>query len=319
MAELIEVVHTTTYRYAEPVHFGEHRMMFRPQPRHDMRVLHAELEVTPEHALRWITDSFSNSIAAVTFPGAARELKFVARFAIEQFGQANLELPLAPDAVTYPVEYSASEQLDLYPFLRPSAADPRGELKAWAQGFVRYAGGDTRRMLQAMMESIRREFSYRARYEEGTQHPLDTIQWRAGTCRDYAYLMLEACRQLGIAARFVSGYLYDPGRDGAADRGTLGAGSTHAWAEVCLPGAGWVPYDPTNLLTGGTELIRVATTRTPEQAMPLVGSFTGAAGAYLGMQVQVQVRKLGDLAELRMDEAIVQAAGWLARRLVARA
>ena len=118
-----------------------------------MRVLHAELEVTPEHALRWITDSFSNSIAAVTFPGAARELKFVARFAIEQFGQANLELPLAPDAVNYPVEYSASEQLDLYPFLRPSAADPRGELKAWAQGFVRYAGGDTRRMLQARADA----------------------------------------------------------------------------------------------------------------------------------------------------------------------
>jgi transglutaminase-like putative cysteine protease len=195
-----------------------------------MRVLRAELEVTPEHALRWVTDSFSNSIAAVTFPGAARELKFVARFAIEHFGQANIELPLAADAVTYPVEYSAGERLDLYPFLQPSAADPQGELKAWAQGFVRHAGGDTRRMLQAMMESIRHGFSYRARYEEGTQHPLDTIQWQAGTCRDYAYLMLEACRQLGIAARFVSGYLYDPGRDGAADRGTLGAGSTHAWA-----------------------------------------------------------------------------------------
>jgi transglutaminase-like putative cysteine protease len=318
MAELIEVVHTTTYRYKQPVQFGEHRMMFRPQPRHDMRVLHAELEVRPEHALRWVTDSFGNSIAAVTFAGPAAELQFVARFAIEHFGQANLELPLEPDAVIYPVEYSAAEQLDLYPFLQPHAADPQHALKAWAEGFVRAAGGDTRRMLQAMMESIRHDFTYRARDEEGTQHPLDTIERKGGTCRDYAHLMLEACRQLGIAARFVSGYLYDPHLDGGADTGTLGAGSTHAWAEVYLPGAGWVPYDPTNLLTGGTELIRVATTRTPEQAVPLAGSFSGEAGAYLGMEVDVRVRKLGALAELTLSETIVKAASWLARRMAAR-
>jgi transglutaminase-like putative cysteine protease len=320
MATLLEVVHTTTYRYARPVRFGEHRVMFRPQPRHEMRVLRADLDVTPEHALRWITDSFGNSIAAVTFPAAARELTFVARFVIEHFGAANLELPLAPDAVTYPLEYSAAEQLDLYPFLQPYAADPKGDLKAWAHSFVLEAEGDTRRMLQAMMQAIRRDFTYRARYEEGTQHPLDTIAWKGGTCRDYAHLMLEACRQLGIAARFVSGYLYDPTLDGGTTdaKGTVtGAGSTHAWAEVYLPGAGWVPYDPTNLLTGGTELIRVATTRIPEQAVPLAGSFTGDAADYLGMDVDVQVRKLGDLDEFKMDEALVKAASWLVRRRAA--
>jgi transglutaminase-like putative cysteine protease len=315
---VLEVVHTTTYRYARPVRFGEHRVMFRPQPRHDMRVLQAELEISPSHELRWITDSFSNSIAAVNFPGQAAELTFVARIALEHYGVANLELPLAPDAVTYPVQYSAAEQLDLYPFLQPYAADPNGELKAWAESFVLEANGDTRRMLQAMMESIRHEFRYRSRYEEGTQHPLDTIQWKGGTCRDYAHLMLEACRELGIAARFVTGYLYDPKLDGGSV-GMTGAGSTHAWAEVYLPGAGWVPYDPTNLLTGGTELIRVATTRIPEQAVPLSGSFTGAAADYLGMAVDVQVRKLGDLEDLLKDEALVKAASWLARRQAARA
>ncbi len=159
MATLLEVVHTTTYRYAKPVAFGEHRIKFRPQPRHDMRVLQADLEISPAHALRWITDSFSNSIAAASFAAQATELKFLARLAIEHFGSANLELPLAPDAVTYPVAYSAAEQLDLYPFLQPYAADPNGELQAWAHSFVLEADGDTRRMLQAMMESIRRDFS----------------------------------------------------------------------------------------------------------------------------------------------------------------
>lgn len=318
MPSLLEVTHTTTYRYARAVSFGEHRVMFRPRPGHDMRVLQSELSVQPEDAqVRYVTDSFSNSIALVTLPTPAAELVFTARFAIEHFGSANLELPITEGAALFPVEYGAEERLALHAFLQPWAADPRGELGTWAHGFVAAAGGDTRTLLRAMMEAIRHDFTYRVRHEEGTQHPLDTIALRGGTCRDYAHLMIEACRRLGIAARFVSGYLYDPAIDGA-EVGVIGAGSTHAWAELYLPGAGWVAYDPTNLLYGGESLIRVAVTRTPEQAVPLAGTFAGEAGDYLGMSVDVQARKLAAVPDFLSDGTLAKAASWLSRRLARR-
>jgi transglutaminase-like putative cysteine protease len=108
--------------------------------------------------------------------------------------------------------------------------------------------------------------------------------------------MMEAARRLGIATRFVSGYLYDPALDAPeaeAAPGTVGAGSTHAWLQAYLPGAGWVPFDPTNNLLGGNTLIRVGVARDPQQAAPIAGTWFGPANAYLGMDVQVQVRRVG--------------------------
>jgi transglutaminase-like putative cysteine protease len=102
--------------------------------------------------------------------------------------------------------------------------------------------------------------------------------------------MIEAVRSLGLAARFVTGYLYDPALDGAGDALT-GVGATHAWVQVYLPGAGWVEYDPTNGLVGGTNLIRVAVARDPKQAIPLQGSYAGAAGDFIDMQVEVRVTR----------------------------
>jgi transglutaminase-like putative cysteine protease len=315
MSTLLEVTHVTTYRYARPVRFSEHRVMFRPRPGHDIRVLHADLAVAPTDAqVRWVSDAFSNSIALVTLPTPADTLEFTARFAIEHHGSPNLDLPLSADAAVFPVEYSADELIDLHPFLQPWAADQDGALAAWAQRFVRDSGGHTRQTLRAMMETIRHTFAYRAREEEGTQHPLDTIGRASGTCRDYAHLLIEACRRLGVAARFVSGYLYDPGLDGG-EVGMVGAGSTHAWAELYLPGAGWLAYDPTNLLYGGDALIRVAVTRTPLQAVPLSGSYTGAASDALGMEVQVTVLKLGNLPDFLSDGTLNKAAAWLIGKL----
>jgi transglutaminase-like putative cysteine protease len=313
MASILEVQHTTVYRYARPVAFGEHRVMFRPRPGHDLRVLYAEMNVTPAHRQRLVTDAFSNSIAIVTLREPATELRFECNLGIEHYGQQNLSLPITLDAERFPVEYTADERLDLTPFLTPWAADERGELAAWAQAQVAAAGGSTRGALLRMMQAIKRDIAYRPRYEEGTQHPLDTLATRSGTCRDYAHLMVEACRRLGIAARFVSGYLYDPVVDGGAV-GMTGSGATHAWAEIYLPGAGWVPYDPTNALTGGDALIRVAATRLPAQASPLSGSFVGTAADFLGMSVTVEVRKAGQAAE-PLERVLVNAAGWLAQRL----
>jgi transglutaminase-like putative cysteine protease len=124
--------------------------------------------------------------------------------------------------------------------------------------------------------------------QDGVQTPAQTLTLGSGTCRDYALLMMETVRSLGVAARFVSGYLYDAALDGAAP-GMVGAGYTHAWVQVYLPGSGWVEFDPTNGLVGGPNLIRVAVARDPTQAIPVQGSYTGAAGDFLDMNVEVIV------------------------------
>jgi transglutaminase-like putative cysteine protease len=160
---------------------------------------------------------------------------------------------------------------------------------AWAHQFVPQKGIDTLQLLSAMNATIRRDFAYATRETEGTQSPLETLESRSGTCRDFALLLIEAVRCLGFGARFVTGYLYDPMLDGADGDSVQGAGATHAWADIYLPGAGWVEYDPTNGLIAGENLIRVAVARDPSQAVPVTGSFVGDAASYLGMEVEVTV------------------------------
>jgi transglutaminase-like putative cysteine protease len=293
-----EIVHTTVYHYAQAVSFGEHRVMFRPRDSHDLRVLATDLQVSPEALVRMIQDPHSNSVALVQPLVSAEELKIVCSFTIEHAHTNNLELPLAPTAEVFPFAYSLEERFDLETYLRPHHDDPGGHLTAWARQFIRTDGyTGTRDLLVKMNQSIRDNFRYAARDEEGTQTPQETLKLGTGSCRDFALLMMEAARRLGIATRFVSGYLYDPALDGAdsadpAEPGAMvGAGATHAWLQAYLPGAGWVPFDPTNNLLGGNELIRVGVARDPSQAAPISGSWYGEAGAYLGMTVNVVVHR----------------------------
>jgi transglutaminase-like putative cysteine protease len=146
-------------------------------------------------------------------------------------------------------------------------------------------------MLAAMTLAINRRFTYIARDEPGTQDPILTLQLGSGSCRDFALLMMEAVRSLGLAARFVSGYLYVPDKD---EPGRVGGGATHAWLEVYLPGAGWMEFDPTNGIVGNRDLIRVAVVRDPRQAVPLSGSWRGNLSDFLGMSVEVSVTAAGD-------------------------
>src|SRR5450432_3860879 len=149
-----------------------------------------------------------------------------------------------------------------------------------------------RPFLVDMTYGIRKAFTYRKRHEHGTQHPLDTLQTRSGTCRDYALFMIEALRRLGIAARFVSGYLFIPGD---RSHGYVGGGSTHAWVQVYLPSAGWIEFDPTNGIVGTKDLVRVAVARDPRQAIPLHGTYLGSADAYVGMEVSINVVSSGEI------------------------
>jgi transglutaminase-like putative cysteine protease len=286
--KLLTVRHATTYRYDAPVAFGRHRLMLRPRDSHDLRLVGAELILSPPGELRWMHDVFGNSVALVDFVQPAAELAIASTLTIERYALARLDFPIAPEVESYPFMHSADERADLGRLRERHYPDPRGVVEHWARQFVLETPTDTFNLLARMNAAIRGSFEYRAREEEGTQTPLETIERKSGTCRDYALLFIEGARSLGFGARFVSGYLYDPALDGAGPA-AQGAGATHAWAEVYLPGAGWVEFDPTNALIAGENLIRVAVTRDPSQAVPIAGTFAGAAN-FIGMEVEVTVK-----------------------------
>jgi transglutaminase-like putative cysteine protease len=282
------VKHSTTYRYAKPVMFGQHRLMLRPRDSHDLRLVGAALSLSPPGNLRWLHDVYGNSVALVDFTQAASELRITSTLTLERYALLRPEFPLDPEAETYPFVYSPSDRSDLGRLLEPHYPDQNGILDAWSKSFAIDRPVGTLELLGRMNGAMRKQFDYSAREEEGTQTPIETLERKRGTCRDYALLLIEGARVLGFGARFVSGYLYDPALDGGGP-GVQGAGATHAWVEIYLPGAGWVEYDPTNGLIAAESLVRVAVARDPSQAVPVSGTFEGEPGDFLGLEVEVTV------------------------------
>lgn len=280
------VRHVTSYAYRRPVRFNEHQILFRPRDSPDQRLLSAELEVDPAPAaVRWVQDVFGNCVALVELASSAARLRFETRILLEHTPQAGPGLEIDARALTYPFDYGEEEATDLAPTLRMQYSDD--EVGRWARRFVRVGRPtETGHLLMTLCFAIHEGFAYARRLEHGTQPPAMTLRLRRGACRDFALLMMEAARSLGLAARFVSGYIYVADRDGTE---TQGGGSTHAWCQVYLPGAGWIDFDPTNGIVGSRDLIRVAVARTPEQAVPLSGSYAGEADDFAGMSVQVLV------------------------------
>lgn len=285
MPIIFDITHTTEYRYAKPVELGEHRLMFRPRDSHDLRVLATDLQVEPPAKdIRLIQDAYENSIALVQPGGPSQTLKFTCEFTVEHTGSRALDLPLSPGAEHYPFEYASEDRQVLSHYLAPYY-DADETLMAWARDFV---GSDSRQILVDMTRRIRETMKYQPREEEGVQSPRETLESKQGSCRDFATLMIEAVRRLGYAARFVSGYVYTP--EPTAPE-TTAPGATHAWVQVFLPGAGWIPFDPTNNLIGGTDLIRVGVARHASFASPVSGTWTGTKDDYFGMTVLVSVKR----------------------------
>jgi transglutaminase-like putative cysteine protease len=283
---LLTVYHSTIYRYREPVGLGEHRMMFRPRASHDLRLIRTNLAITPQPArLRWLHDPFDNSVAVASFEGTTCELRFESTVTLEHFADSMPEYPLEESARTYPFRYSDED----FPNLWRALTYPADEcVAAWALQFLDAADTTgTMKMLRAMTCGISKEFVYTRRREKGVQTSEETLRTRRGSCRDFAVLMMEAVRSLGVAARFVSGYIFVPNSSGLA-----GGGNTHAWVQAYLPGAGWVDFDPTNSIVGNRNLIRVAVAWAPEQVLPLWGTYEGSPGACLGMEVTVTVTEV---------------------------
>jgi len=282
---VVSIRHRTVYRYRNPVAFGEHRVMYRPQEAFDQRLLSAELSVSPDpELLRHVHDLSGASVAVARFAGRADQLVFESRVRVDHTPSAPFDLDagdwtLGPEGFAY----GPDEHADLERAVRRRHPDD-GQVEAWGRRFVRPVGR-TRlaTLLSDMTHAVRRDFTYAQRLQGEAQAPLATLESRSGSCRDFALLMIEAARSLGLAAQFASGYVYS----GSPKSGRAGGGHTHAWARVYLPDCGWTDFDPTNGIVGSADLVRVASVTEPRMAVPLHGSWDGLRSDFLGMEVEV--------------------------------
>lgn len=267
--------------------------MIRPRDGHDMRIIESRLKVSPSASVHWAFDTFSNSVALLSFHSEAAELVIESELLLCRYG---LDEPLARFgryAGDYPVRYGSAELIDLGPYLKALHPEDVEVLAAWiAQVLPRLPAGSLQ-VLGALGAAIHGAFRYARREAEGVQTPAETIARGTGTCRDFALLFMEAARNLGFAARFVTGYLHDAASGNDSGEDMTGGGATHAWADVFVPGAGWMEFDPTNRIIACRNLIRVATTRTPSQALPVSGTFAHDGGQLLGLEVSVSVTDVG--------------------------
>jgi transglutaminase-like putative cysteine protease len=282
----LRIHHTTTYHYRRPVQLWPHRLMLRPRESRDLRLLSSDVVVTPVATVIWAQDVFGNAVATATFESMADTLVIDSVAEVELDAAAWPIFNVAASAIFYPFQYSDDEWTDLGALTIQQYPDPTGRLRDWARAFVRANPTDTLALLKDLSAGVSGWISYQSREDEGTQSPIETLERALGSCRDFAVLFVEAVRSLGFGARIVSGYLYQPDKSIV---GSEGAGATHAWAEVYVPGAGWITCDPTNRSVGSANLIPVAVTRDIRQAMPVVGSFVGDTDAFHGMVVEVSV------------------------------
>jgi transglutaminase-like putative cysteine protease len=282
----LRICHRTTYRYSKPVSLRPHRLMLRPRESRELRLRSMDLMVDPPAAVTWAQDVAGNMVATATFQTMTDSLIITSNAELELDAPAWPIFDIAATAIFYPFRYSDDEWADLGALAAPQHPDPAGRLREWSQAFVRSNPTDTLSLLKDINAGILAWISYQEREEEGTQTPAQTLERGWGSCRDLAVLFIDAVRTLGFGARIVSGYLHNPAQDMV---GRAGSGTTHAWAEVYVPGAGWITFDPTNRSVGSANLIPVAIGRDIRLVMPVAGSFVGMTDAFHGMSVEVCV------------------------------
>lgn len=279
---LFRIRHRTQYLYNQPVRLGPHRLVLRPREGHELRLLSLDIVTTPTCTLKWAGDVFGNAIATASFDSQTRAEALI----IESTAEVDLTsapwpvFAITASAASFPFRYSVDERADLGALREPQYLDAMQRVKGWAKGFVRSNPTDTLSLLKDLNAGVSAAVSYQAREDEGTQSPSHTLNTGRGSCRDMAVLFAEAARALGLGARIVSGYLYNP----ASPMGT-----THAWAEVFVPGAGWITFDPTNRQMGGFNLIPVAVARDLSQVMPVSGNYIGTSSDMARLTVAVEV------------------------------
>jgi transglutaminase-like putative cysteine protease len=281
----LTIHHETHYSYDNPVAFTEHRLLLRPRDGHSLNLIDASLVVSPPGDVRWIYDALGNCVCLFTPQGEARTLTITSTMTVDRY-PAYVEVDVDNPHSALPMVYSPEDRPVLSAYIQPVTEDHPGIILNWLRQFMKDPAEPALDVIKRINTAIHTEFNYGARWQEGVQHPADTIQWKSGTCRDFAWLMIETLRRMGFAARFITGYLYSRSAE------LRGAGATHAWCEVFLPHLGWVELDPTNGLVESPFLIPIAVARTPAEASPISGGLIGAPG-YSHMDVIVRVH-LGD-------------------------
>jgi len=280
--------HETRYDYQHPVRFGPHRLLVRPRDSHAIRLIAADLTLSPPGETRWSLDALDNCVCQFTPQGEARTLSIVSDLLLARY-PAPLDLfPDCDPRSATPVDYAFEDRALLAPYMTPAATDAEGATR-WARSQIGPVGEPAMDFLMRLTHAIHDNFEYLAREEEGVQTPAQTLRLSSGSCRDYAWLMVEALRHVGYAARFVTGYLYSPAH-APTHANVRGAGATHAWAQVFLPDLGWLEFDPTNGVAESPDLIPIAVARIPEEAAPISGTLHGRPGASK-LTVSVDVRR----------------------------
>ncbi len=282
----IRISHTTVYHYRSSVSLNPHRLMLRPRESRELQLIYHTLNVCPDATIAWAQDVSGNAVATASFSGKTDTLRIESRVELEHTGNPWPIFNIAATALNFPFFYSNDDRADLGALAIQQYLDPMGRLQKWARSFVRDSTPDTLELLKAISHGVSEALQYEVRESEGTQTPNQSLDRGWGSCRDFAILFAEAVRSLDMGARIVSGYLYDPQQRAT---GSAGFGSTHAWAEVYVPGAGWINFDPTNRSIGGFNLVPVAVARDITLLMPVSGSYVGVADAFTGMEVEVRV------------------------------
>ena len=280
----LRIQHLTEYLFPIQVTLNPHRLLLRPREGHDVRIESSRLEITPTYKIKWQRDVFDNSLAVVNFLERSDRLTIASEVVIQHYDQAPFDFMVEDYAVKLPFVYAMGEQVDLAAFQQPVFFNDQQMINDWLQQLGVY-GMETFGLLVRMNQEISSQFRYQMREEAGVQSPAQTLSKRSGSCRDYATLLIEACRCLGLASRFVSGYLHAPATE-------AGNATTHAWVEVYLPGTGWKGFDPTAGEVTGNRHIAVAVARDPGAVPPVSGSFFGSGLATPAMLVNVQVNLL---------------------------
>ena len=275
-----KILHRTYYNFSGVATLQPHQLRLRPREDYSLRIESFNLQLTPAATLLWHRDAEGNSVAVATFDQPTRQLAIESESIVQQYNESPLDFMVADYALAYPFSYTSDDQVLLAPYRIAERVPVENLMAQWVGNFWR-AGEPIQSysLMNQMNDYIHKTFTYQVREEPGVQSAEQTLQCGTGSCRDFALLFMEAAKYLGLAARFVSGYLYDPN--------STVAGATHAWAEVYLPGAGWLGFDPTIGSIVGTDHIPVAVARLAESVPPVAGSFVGAPGSTLDVGVWV--------------------------------
>ncbi len=282
----LSIVHRTTYHYRAFVQLLPHRLMLRPRESRELKLLSHHVRCSPDAEVTWSRDVFGNEVAT------ARFLKNADLLTIESTAEVGLDAPAWPvfdidaSALSYPFRYADEDWTDLGALtVQHYPAEP-AKVDRWARSFIAASPTDTLSLLKDLNLGVHHQIRYESRDDEGTQPPEQTLSRGRGSCRDLAVLLVEGARALGFGARLVSGYLWPN------DVRAVGAGATHAWGEIFVPGPGWIAFDPTNGTMGGGNLIPTTVARGIAQAIPVSGSYIGPKDAFQRMDVQVDVRSI---------------------------